>query len=88
MIQEADTVRLISLDHSRGEQELLGERPSDLLRQAPGGVDPAILNGEESEPGALAAHADVQARREHRAASVSEAVQRADRRLAHGGEVP
>src|SRR5439155_567992 len=68
VIEKTDAVGLLRLHGTRGEQELLGHRPADLVRQCPGAVDPAISGGEKTEFRILAADPHVERGREHRGA--------------------
>src|SRR5262249_53620621 len=69
------------------EQELLGDRPADLVGQGPGAVDAAVGGGQEAEARALAADAHVERRRQHRGTTVGEAVHHADGRLGAGADL-
>ena len=88
MIEQPDAMGFLGLDHASGEEKLFRHRPTDLLGKAPGRIHATVLDGQEPEPSALAADADVEARREHRTASEGQAVERADCWLAGRGYVP
>ena len=88
MVEQPDAMRFFRLDYAGGEQQLFGDGPADLHGQAPRGVDAPVLDGEESKARPLAADANVEAGRQDRAAAEGEAVERADGRLARGGDAP
>src|SRR5579885_688952 len=87
VVEQADAVGLLRLDDAGGKQQLLGDRPADLVGQGPGAVDPAVGGGEKAEARVLAADAHVERGGEHRGAAVSEAVDHADGRLLAGGDL-
>jgi hypothetical protein len=49
MVEEPDAVRFLRLDDAGGEEQLLGDRPADLVGQRPRAVDPAVGRSEETE---------------------------------------
>src|SRR6516164_5003077 len=73
-------------DDPRGKQQLLGDRPTDLIGQGPGAVDPAISGREEAKAAVLAAHSHVERGSEHSRSAIGETVDHADRRLGTGGD--
>ena len=81
VVQQPDPVGFLRLHDTGGEQQLLRDRPTDLIGQRPGAVDPAIGRGQKAELALLAAHPHIEGRGEHRGAAIGEAVHHADRRL-------
>ena len=88
VVEQSYAVGLIGPDLAGGQQQVLGDRPPDLHRQAPRRVDAAVRGGQELEPAPLAADADVEAGSEHRRASEREPVDDADGRLGAGCDAP
>ena len=53
VIEKADTMGLLRLHDAAGEEQLLGDGPTDLVRQGPRAVDPTVGRGQKPKAGML-----------------------------------